>query len=409
MKSPLRVVLWACLGLSAVPIAHAQEASVSIGQIYQSALQIHPEILAQGQRTEAAKAGRDAANSFTAAPLSIEGAYRSDRSFDNQGLRETELGIGAPLWLWNERSRTQQLRDAEQHVSEHRLNALKLDLAGQIRRVYWDVLSAHLDVEIAQARLVGSKKLLDDVQRRMQAGDLAKVDVLQATALHAQAQAEFGRALSVLGTVGAEFTEITGLPVGTLNNPSREPTPAETQLDTEEHPAYLLLQSQAQREQSRAELVAIQKRTNPELGLAIVNDRASFAAPNEKSLVVSARVPLGSSAEHDSRLLSALADETEARGKLKRVATTLKAQASAARSNVEWFEKLQFNSREQAELAQQVYALYRESFALGETDLPTLLRFEQQAYEAERLAKKSTVEYSIRVSALRQALGLLPE
>jgi cobalt-zinc-cadmium efflux system outer membrane protein len=409
MNSPLRVVLWACISLGATPWAHAQETSVSIAHIYQSTLENSPALRAQGQRIEALEAGRSYANRLSAGPLSLEGSYRSDRSFDNQGLRETELGISAPLWLWNERGQNQNLRQAELDTGRLRVGALKLELAGQVRQVYWNTLAAHLDVEIAQARLVGSKKLMDDVQQRVDAGDLAKADLLQATALKAQAQAEFARALSALSTVGAEFTEVTGLPVTVLANPGREPLPPATRVDIPAHPAYQTLQSEVVIQQNRADLIALQKRNNPEVGLAVVKDRAAFAAPNEKSLVVSTRIPLGSSAEHESRLLAARADETEAQQRLKRAETTLKAQASAALTSVQWFEKLRTNAQEQAQLARQVYSLYQQSFTLGETDLPTLLRFEQQAFEAERLAKKSTVEYSSKVSALRQALGLLPE
>jgi cobalt-zinc-cadmium efflux system outer membrane protein len=177
----------------------------------------------------------------------------------------------------------------------------------------------------------------------------------------------------------------------------------------ETHPAFLAAQSEATVQSSRASLLAVQTRENPEVGLAIVNDRAGFSAPNEKSLVLSTRIPLGASAQQQSLALQARADETEAQAAVSRISTTLKAQASTAQANVEWFEKLKANAREQAALAQEVYALYQQSFSLGETDLPTLLRLEQQAFEAERGAKKSMIEYASKVSALRQARGLLPE
>jgi len=52
--------------------------------------------------------------------------------------------------------------------------------------------------------------------------------------------------------------------------------------------------------------------------------------------------------------------------------------------------------------------LYKKSFELGETDLPTLLIAEQKAFEADKLARKSAIEYAAKVSAYKQALGLLP-
>lgn len=413
MNSPLRVVLWACLLTMAVPTAHAQDTSLSIAAVYQSALENSPTLRSQAQRIEALQAGRSQANNLTAGPLTLEGSYRSDRNFDNQGLRETELGVSAPVWLWNERSRNQQYRQAELQAGEHRLADFKLRLAGQVRQVYWDSLAAQQDREIAQSRLDGANQLMEDVRRRVDAGDLARADLLQATVLHAQAKAELSRALSGLATMAAEFTEITGLPVSVLsahgNATSHEPLPLAPHPDIQAHPSYLALQSEAAVQSSRADLLAVQTRENPEIGLAIVNDRSGFAAPNEKSLMLSTRIPLGTSAEQQSQALQARADETEAKATLSRISTTLKAQASAAQANVEWFEQLQTNAQEQAALARQVYALYQQSFNLGETDLPTLLRLEQQAFEAERIARKSTIEYASKVSALRQAYGLLPE
>lgn len=412
MNSPLRVVLWACLVTTAMPSAYAQESTRSIAAIYQSALENHPAMRAQAQRMDALQAGRGAANNLTAGPVTLEGSYRSDRGFDNQGLRETELGISAPIWLWNERSKNQQYREAELKAGEHRFAQLKLELAGQVRQAYWNTLAAQQDADLAQARLAASKELMNDVQRRVDAGDLARADLLQATALHAQAKAEHSRALSGLAVVGAEFTEVSGLPVSVLSG-TEQPTTAEPLPEVtpsiETHPAYLALQSEAAVQRSRASLLAVQKRENPEVGVAVVNDRAGFAAPNEKSLMLSTRIPLGASADRESLALQARADETEAQARLSRINTTLKAQASAAQANVQWFEQLQTNAQEQAAMAQQVYALYQQSFSLGETDLPTLLRLEQQAFEAERMAKKSSIEYASKVSALRQTLGLLPQ
>ena len=412
MNSPLRVVLWACVSFGAVPVAHAQEATVPLAQVYQSALAHNPALLAQGQRIAALKAGRENANSLTAAPLTLEGSYRSDRNRDNQGLRETSLGLSAPLWLWNERSTNQNLRQLELAAGEQRAAELKLELAGQVRQVYWNALAAQLDVDLAQARVISADRLMADVKRRVDAGDLAKVDLLQATALRAQAHVELGRAMSTLSTVGSEFAQLTGLPVTVLNahgRASTETLPNETTLNIQGHPLFQAAQNEALLNGSRADLVAIQRRENPEVGLALINERAAFGAPNEKSLLLSTRIPLGSRTAHASRLLAARADETEAQETLKRVGTRIKAQATAAQANVEWFEKLQGNAQAQAELARQVYTLHQKSFALGETDFPTLLRFEQQAFEAERLAKKSTIEFSTKVSALLQALGLLPE
>ena len=46
---------------------------------------------------------------------------------------------------------------------------------------------------------------------------------------------------------------------------------------------------------------------------------------------------------------------------------------------------------------------------MGETDLPTRLRIELEASEAERQDARARIDLAAAVSAYRQALGLLPE
>ncbi|HRM95268.1 MAG TPA: transporter, partial [Alicycliphilus sp.] len=50
-----------------------------------------------------------------------------------------------------------------------------------------------------------------------------------------------------------------------------------------------------------------------------------------------------------------------------------------------------------------------KAFSLGEADWPTRLRVEQDALLAERQWQRARVDAAAAISALRQALGLLPE
>ena len=171
MYSPHRVVS-TCLAIllfNASTPAFAQqsmpvETELTVQDAFESALSIDPEVQSAFKRIEAFQSRRNAANSLTAQPLSLEGSYRSDRNYNNQGLREIELGVSAPIWNWNERSRTQSLRDTEIELAQLQLEQKKLELAGLVRQTVWNTLSANLDAEIAQTRLKTAK----DAQRRDQ-------------------------------------------------------------------------------------------------------------------------------------------------------------------------------------------------------------------------------------------------
>ena len=66
-------------------------------------------------------------------------------------------------------------------------------------------------------------------------------------------------------------------------------------------------------------------------------------------------------------------------------------------------------AEKRAQLARESRGFFDKSFRLGESDLPTRLRIELEAVEAERQNARARIELAAAISALRQALGLLPE
>lgn len=415
MYSPHRVVS-TCLALllfntSALTFAQQAipvETELTIEDAFESALSIDPEVQSAFKRLEAVKARRSAASTLTAQPFSLEGSYRSDRNYNNQGLREIELGVSAPIWNWNERGRTQALRDTEIELVQLQLEQKRLELAGLVRQILWHTLAAKLDAEIAQGRLNSAKELMVDVEKRVKAGDLARTDFYQASALYEQTRAELARTQSALSDVSTDYATTIGLPVSVLSQLQPESTDIPPGLKPLDHPAVKLAQLQVLAKQQQSDLVQTQTRANPELGVAIISDRSAFTSASEKSLVVSTRIPLGNSSEYQSRVLQAESETVAAKAALKKIQRQIVALGRAAESNLNLFAKLRTSAQEQANLAAKTYELYKKSFDLGETDLPTLMIAEQKAFEADKLARKSAIEYAAKVSAYKQALGLLP-
>ena len=66
-------------------------------------------------------------------------------------------------------------------------------------------------------------------------------------------------------------------------------------------------------------------------------------------------------------------------------------------------------AQRRALLARESRVFFQKSFQLGETDLPTRLRMEREAMDAERQAARAGIDLAAAQSALRQTLGLLPE
>ena len=86
----------------------------------------------------------------------------------------------------------------------------------------------------------------------------------------------------------------------------------------------------------------------------------------------------------------------------RRWAPCARALSAAARSVLE-------ASSERARLALESRSFFDKSFRLGQTDLPTRLRVEQEANTALREQARARINLHHATALLRQALGLMPE
>ena len=113
-----------------------------------------------------------------------------------------------------------------------------------------------------------------------------------------------------------------------------------------------------------------------------------------------ARVPEA----HQPRVFAQVrADVVEREGeRLAREATAVRELVAAARVRLAAAER-------RARLAVENRGYYDKSFRFGETDLPTRLRIETEAFEAERALGRARIALAQGISQWRQALGLLPE
>ena len=105
----------------------------------------------------------------------------------------------------------------------------------------------------------------------------------------------------------------------------------------------------------------------------------------------------------------ARAEALETEGQLRLERERLVADLEAARVRVESGRAQLAAAEKRAQLARESRGFFDKSFRLGESDLPTRLRIELEAVEAERQNARTRIELAAAISALRQAMGLLPE
>lgn len=387
----------------------------SLRALFDHAWQRQPEAQAQPLRQQAAEATRLAAQRWTAEPPALQLQTRTDRPGSQQGQREVEVGLAAPLWLPGERARSAAMGDAQWQQVQSQQRAAQWQLAAQVRQAWWDWQRARSDLALAQERLHSARQLAADVQRRWQAGDLARTDGLQAQAVAAQAEAAQAEAQGALQAARAALSAWGALPGTAPGAPAPQDWRAEPLADAaaqavpDTHPALAQAQAQAQVARHTAELAAVQRRANPELSVAATRGRDQAGERYRQSVTLGLRIPLGDNALAQAKEAAAQADALEQETRLQRERERLAQDLHAAQARVAAAQAQSDAAARHAALVQETLGHVDKAFRLGEADWPTRLRAEQDAAQAQRQLARARIDAAAAVSALRQALGLLPE
>ena len=391
----------------------AAQQPLSLKQAVDAAWARQPETRSLSQRRNAAAAQAQAARRWTPEPFALDLSIKTDRLSSNNGARDLVAGVSAPLWLPGERDRNVALANAEQGALDGRLAAAQWRTAGAVREAWWAAHVARIDVSMAQSRLASAQQLAADVARRVAAGDLARADQHQADAAVAAMQADVAltaaaqvQALQALrGLLGIKAGEVLALqnPVGE-NEPAG---PVDALLAA--HPGLRELVDKAEVARLAHDLALVQKRANPEVAVQTSRDRGAFGEAYGQSISIGVRFPFGANDRQLAKAALAGAERTEAETVLANERERLAAEAQAAAARVLGARGVVSATEQRAALARDSRGFFDKAFRLGQADLPTRLRIELEAAEAERQLARARIELFHAISALRQTLGLMPE
>ena len=393
-----------------VTAPHAASAP-GLRQAFEAAWARQPEALALQARRDAARAQQTAAQAWTPEPAALELSSKTDRLGSDSGAREVEVGIAVPLWLPGERGSSAALADAEGAAIESRAVAARLRLAASVREAWWQWQRAQIEVGTARDQLEHARRIAADVARRAKAGDLARADQHQADGAVASAEATVAGARVGLAAAQQPLRALSGAAPAAPETGEvlAEPDPFAAGAELEAHAALKELMDRAAVAERTVALTATQSRANPELMLATTRDRGARGEAPQQTITFGLRIPFGAGPRSDARRAHARAEVIETQAQLVLERERLASERDAARVRVESTRARLAAAERRAQLARESRGFFDKSFRLGETDLPTRLRIEAEAAEADRQAALARIELAAAISGWRQALGLLPQ
>ena len=363
----------------------------------------------EGQRLRI-EADRTAAASLWAAPPSFEVSYRDDRLQSNIGKREVELGVAVLLWLPGQqtaRVATADAADAQANAAEQ---AARWRLAGELIDAAWQI--ATLQAELAQADQQAAlfQQLSMDTERRVRAGDLARVDALSAQAEHLAATSVQSEARQRLQSARARWTLLTGLTAA----PDLTVVPGAGSVQqaapdaVESHPELQLARQSSALARQRLDLLRVSRRDAPELSVGLRREMPGRAEASQGSLVLGLRVPFATRERSRPLEAAALAELDVAVTHEQRLRERLESERSSSGQAVQAAVAQSQAETTRARLLRERASLFDQSFKAGETPLPDLLRALVAAAQADSAAARQTAALGLARARLQHTLGLLP-
>jgi outer membrane protein, heavy metal efflux system len=349
-------------------------------------------------------ARRSAAASWLADAPSLAVAERSDRLNDRQGFREWEAEAALPLQWPGARRANRAVAEADAGAFDSGEVAGRLQIAGEVREALWLARLALADHESAQRRSAEAAVFVDDVSRRVRAGDLARTDLNAASSLQQQVLASLAQAEGEVLRTQRAWRTLTGfdaLPADVEAEAAREG-------DLEAHAALLSRRKAVDAARAKLGLASATAWGSPELTLGVTRERDVAGAANVQTTRIGLRIPFPLSSQTQPRLAAGRAEIAQAEAELALARERLEADAEGARAELAQARRVEQLTAERARLADDSHALIDKAFRLGQADLPTRLRAESERFDARLAARRASLEVGRALSRLQQTFGVLP-
>ena len=409
-RSAIFTTLWlACLASSA--LAQTPNQPPTLRQALDAAWEISSQSRSLDNRRSELAAKEKAAGSWIFGEPVAALAQRTDRLNKNDGFRELEAEIELPLWNRGVRAATQADVAAQRLGFDGQFALSKLKLAGELRALAASAASAQVELDLNKRKLLEANALTQDLMRRVKAGENARVDALQTQVLVQQAQAAMAQAEGQLARVQSHWRSLTGLATVAPLEENLAPIATNEFISapvSADHPALRQSQAQLSGAQAKLALVNADKRDPMSVGVGIARERGSFAASNETTLRVALRIPLGGDNRNAPRQAAARAELDASQADLDAVQRQLLAEVAAANAELLAARTVQIAASERVRLSTEVQTLITKSWRLGDSDLPTRLRADNEQFEASLSLARAAIDVQRAIANLNQAHGVFP-
>ena len=387
-------------------MVHAEPEPPTLPAVIQAGVARNPDmpltdaIRGQGQAT------RTQASSLFADDPAFMLRHETDAMNSDDGYRQWESGLAMPLWLPGQRDRRVKVADATEREADAFQQLTIWQVAGQLRELLWANQIAETELILARHALQSAQALEANVARRVQAGELARTDLILAQKETLAREIELATAVSARDARLMHYRHLTGLDVVPLDIREAAVEGTET---PEDHPALSAVQETLARANADREQIRGEHRANPVLMVGGKAERPGSGMSYDSAVIVEISLPLGTKGQATVRNAAVERSYAEAMTAYNRTRMELEHDLHAAIADKQLAARSLQLAEQQNALATESQQLMQRAFELGESDLFILLQTRAQALTAERDFNLRRLEQGRAVARVNQALGVIPE
>lgn len=382
------------------------DTSLNLKQLVDLATEAYPKLAIAGAMTEEATALHRRGDSWLPGYPSVYAQYIDDSLSRDRGVKQVQTGIQMPLWMWGQKAAGQHLAEQASANADEYHRALRYEVAGLVRELLWNISLEESRFHLAKQVYGLSSRLTDTVRLRVDAGDLARADLLLAQSDNLEKLNVYTEAEANLMHARQAYINLTRQERTPGNYEESRSQRGEIAGD---HPAMAAADTAVARARAELEWVRHSKQGNqPTLLVGTQHDwlQRGLARDDSTNLVV--QVPFGGSdynapfeAEANVKLGQAISDRDLLARELERALHEAKHHLDVDKAQLAV-------AALRKKLAERHFAISRSSFEAGEMELLDLLKIESAACTTIRDAELLAIQLKRDTARYNQVVGEMP-
>ncbi len=331
-------------------------------------------------------------------------AHQNDQLTTGRNEREWLAEVELPIWLPNQRSNRLKVADAFQSNVAASRESIRLQVAGMLREALWDIAFNNNNLALATSKLELARNLQVDVEKRYQAGEMAKTDFMLAQQETLRAEREQLRADAEVMHARHRYSLLTG-----LHELPGSFIETQSSLEDYSHSSiWMEAESKLDLAETERNLAQIESHENLQVLLNMRREHGAYDNFSNDSVGLRLRIPFGGDPRAAPIKAAAEMGVGYALTERDKLRVALEAMMHEAEHNLSVSRAEIVIASKQYEIAKESAKLAQKAFSLGETDLVSLLRVQAQTYDTERAFTTREIQLQWDIARYNQVVGVLP-